>query len=145
MPLRSAQLIELESHPRQRLLYCGVGCSVHALRSLGARDNQTPEEVLGLDELYVLGTHCVDNSPTPKQALEFVSTLPSVGAGKAKDVVAYECKRRAALEPITRRHALGFCVRRAETPLPRQSWLTSGCMRGYLHLAAARPRSRTPT
>ena len=38
----------------RRLLFCGVGCAVQALRNVGARDAQTPEEALGLDALYVL-------------------------------------------------------------------------------------------
>ena len=37
----------------QRLLFIGVGCQVQALRSV--------EDDLGLEELYVLGTNCVDN------------------------------------------------------------------------------------
>ena len=74
----------------RRLLFCGVGCAVQALRSLGAADKQSAEQALGLDSLFVLGTHCVDNSPTPKRALEFVSTLPSVGEERASSVVAYE-------------------------------------------------------
>ncbi|KAG9447694.1 hypothetical protein H6P81_013822 [Aristolochia fimbriata] len=37
----------------KRLLFCGVGCQVQALRSI--------EEHLGLEKLYVLGTNCVDN------------------------------------------------------------------------------------
>ena len=40
--------------------------------------------------LFVLGTHCVDNSPTPEAAKRFVSTLPGVGEVRADDVVAYE-------------------------------------------------------
>ncbi|KAL3916320.1 MAG: hypothetical protein SGPRY_006874, partial [Prymnesium sp.] len=47
-------------------------------------------QALGLDELLVLGTHCVDNSPTPERALNFVSALPSVGKEQARQVVAYE-------------------------------------------------------
>jgi len=76
----------------KRLLFCGVGCAVQALRSVGSADKISPEQALGLEEggLFVLGTHCVDNSPTPKQALKFVSTLPSVGNARAKDVKAYE-------------------------------------------------------
>ena len=38
----------------------------------------------------MLGTHCVDNSPTPQAARNFVSTLPGVGAERADDVLAYE-------------------------------------------------------
>jgi len=74
----------------KRLLFCGVGCAVQALRSVGARDGQTPEEALRLEELFVLGTHCVDNSPTPQRALAFVASLPSVGEARARDVLAYE-------------------------------------------------------
>ncbi|KAL9659188.1 hypothetical protein QQ045_011757 [Rhodiola kirilowii] len=37
----------------KRLLFCGVGCQVQALRSV--------ERYLNLDKLYVLGTNCVDN------------------------------------------------------------------------------------
>lgn len=44
----------------KRLLFIGVGCQVQALRSV--------EQYLGLDQLYVLGTNCVDNGP--RQGLE---------------------------------------------------------------------------
>ena len=73
----------------RRLLFCGVGCAVQALRALGGA---SPEAALGLDPggLYVLGTHCVDNSPTPEAAANFVSKLPGVGEERANDVVAYE-------------------------------------------------------
>ncbi|CAN1146954.1 7-hydroxymethyl chlorophyll a reductase, chloroplastic [Linum perenne] len=37
----------------KRLLFCGVGCQVQALRSV--------EKYLNLEKLYVLGTNCVDN------------------------------------------------------------------------------------
>ncbi|XP_073046774.1 7-hydroxymethyl chlorophyll a reductase, chloroplastic isoform X2 [Primulina eburnea] len=37
----------------RRLLFCGVGCQVQALRSV--------EPYLNLEKLYVLGTNCVDN------------------------------------------------------------------------------------
>lgn len=46
----------------KRLLFIGVGCQVQALRSV--------EEDLGLDELYVLGTNCVDN-PRNAEALRY--------------------------------------------------------------------------
>ena len=60
-----------------RLLFCGVGCAVQALRALGGA---SPEQALGLAPggLFVLGTHCVDNSPTPEAAQAFVSKLPGV-------------------------------------------------------------------
>ena len=38
--------------------------------------------------LFVLGTHCVDNSPTPQASQAFVSTLPGVGAARANDALA---------------------------------------------------------
>ena len=71
----------------KRLLFCGVGCAVQALRAINGGD---PEQALNLDDLYILGTHCVDNSPTPQAARNFVSTLPGVGAERADDVLAYE-------------------------------------------------------
>ncbi len=73
----------------RRLLFCGVGCAVQALRSL---DGASPEAALGLeaDGLFVLGTHCVDNSPTPVASQAFVSKLPGVGTARANDVLAYE-------------------------------------------------------
>lgn len=48
----------------KRLLFCGVGCSVQALRVI--------EKDLQLQELYVLGTNCVDNSPSPNAAEKFI-------------------------------------------------------------------------
>lgn len=45
----------LESSGLKRILFCGVGCQVQALRSI--------EPQLNLEKLYVLGTHCVDNGP----------------------------------------------------------------------------------
>lgn len=39
----------------KKLLFCGVGCQVQALRAV--------EHHLGLEKLYVLGTNCVDNGP----------------------------------------------------------------------------------
>ena len=73
----------------RRLLFCGVGCAVQALRSMG---NASPEAALGLEEggLYVLGTHCVDNSPSPEAAQRFVAAIPGVGDASANDVLAYE-------------------------------------------------------
>ncbi|XP_020598507.1 7-hydroxymethyl chlorophyll a reductase, chloroplastic [Phalaenopsis equestris] len=43
----------IEAAGVKRLLFCGVGCQVQALRSV--------EKYLGLEKLYVLGTNCVDN------------------------------------------------------------------------------------
>mmetsp|Transcript_44799 Transcript_44799/g.122358 ORF Transcript_44799/g.122358 Transcript_44799/m.122358 type:complete len:258 (+) Transcript_44799:399-1172(+) len=61
----------------KRLLYCGVGCSVQALRAV--------EASLGLDELYVLGTHCVDNSPSVDATRLF---LDAAGISVAEDEYA---------------------------------------------------------
>ncbi|EEF44323.1 7-hydroxymethyl chlorophyll a reductase, chloroplastic [Ricinus communis] len=43
----------VEASGVKRLLFCGVGCQVQALRSV--------EHHLNLEKLYVLGTNCVDN------------------------------------------------------------------------------------
>lgn len=90
-----AILDEVRDDPQiQRLLFCGVGCAVQALRSIGPRKDGKPDPAaaLGLEQdgLYVLGTHCVDNSPTPERALRFVEALPGVGKERAGDVRAYE-------------------------------------------------------
>ena len=73
----------------RRLLFCGVGCAVQALRALNGAN---PELALNLEVggLYVLGTHCVDNSPTPQAARNFVSAIPGIGDERADDVLAYE-------------------------------------------------------
>jgi hypothetical protein len=39
-------------------------CDVAAFRAI--------QHELGLEEVYVLGTNCADNSPTPKAAREFI-------------------------------------------------------------------------
>jgi coenzyme F420-reducing hydrogenase beta subunit len=48
----------------RRLLFCGVGCAVQAFRAV--------QDQLNLDEVYVLGTNCADNSPTPEAAERFL-------------------------------------------------------------------------
>ena len=48
----------------RKLLLCGVGCAVQAFRSV--------QHELDLDEVYVLGTNCADNSPTSKAAENFI-------------------------------------------------------------------------
>ena len=53
-----------ESTDIKKLLFCGVGCAVQAFRAV--------QDELDLDEVYVLGTNCADNSPTPKDASEFI-------------------------------------------------------------------------
>lgn len=68
----------------KRLLFCGVGCSVQALRAVQAD--------LGLDELYVLGTHCVDNSPSVGATKTFLRAagVDTGAAAAAGDGLAYE-------------------------------------------------------
>ena len=74
-------LDEVRSDPSiRRLLFCGVGCAVQALRSV--------QEELGLDELLVLGTNCADNSPTPEAAKNFLDA--GVGVEDVKTVKGYE-------------------------------------------------------
>ena len=60
----------------RRLLFCGVGCAVQAFRSI--------EDELGLEEAYVLGTNCADNSPTPKAARNFLKQGVGVDEGIVK-------------------------------------------------------------
>lgn len=51
-------------HSIKRLLFCGVGCAVQAFRVI--------QDDLHLEQVYVLGTNCVDNSPTPQAEKTFV-------------------------------------------------------------------------
>ena len=74
-------LDEVRADPAvRRLLFCGVGCAVQALRSV--------EADLDLDELYVLGTNCADNSPTPEAARNFLRD--GAGIGDVGGVRGYE-------------------------------------------------------
>jgi len=62
----------------RRLLFCGVGCAVQAFRAI--------EETLNLSEVFILGTNCVDNSPTPAASTRFVKD----GLGLKGNVNGYE-------------------------------------------------------
>lgn len=64
----------------RRLLLCGVGCAVQAFRSV--------QDELGLEEVYVLGTNCADNSPTPQAAENFIQN--GVRVDDAANVRGYE-------------------------------------------------------
>ena len=64
----------------RRLLFCGVGCAVQAFRAI--------QDELGMEEVYVLGTNCVDNSPTPKAAENFVRA--GLGLASTQDINGYE-------------------------------------------------------
>lgn len=63
----------------RKLLFCGVGCAVQAFRAV--------EKELNLEQVYVLGTNCVDNSPTPNAAREFIRSGVKIGDG---DIRGYE-------------------------------------------------------
>jgi coenzyme F420-reducing hydrogenase beta subunit len=109
----------------RRLLFCGVGCSVQALRAMNGGD---PEGALNLEPggLWVLGTHCVDNSPTPDAARNFVSAIPGIGEQRADSVLAYE------FMADFRVHAR---LRKVRTRKPKAS-----PRRGKIHAKSMRPR-----
>lgn len=74
-------LDEIQNDPSiRRLLFCGVGCAVQAFRAVEAE--------LGLEEVYVLGTNCADNSPTPEAARNFIRE--GVQVDSVDDVQGYE-------------------------------------------------------
>lgn len=77
-------LDELKNSPEiKRLLFCGVGCAVQAFRAV--------QDELGLEEVYVLGTNCADNSPTSEDAREFLRRgVPEVGMDEGKEILGYE-------------------------------------------------------
>lgn len=62
----------------RNLLFCGVGCAVQAFRAV--------QQELDLDQVYVLGTNCADNSPTPRAAANFIQT----GVKVDENVQGYE-------------------------------------------------------
>ena len=63
----------------RKLLFCGVGCAVQAFRAV--------ERDLNFDKVYVLGTNCVDNSPTPNAARDFVRNGVKI---ESDDIQGYE-------------------------------------------------------
>jgi len=74
-------LDELKNSPDiKKLLFCGVGCAVQAFRAI--------QHELSLEEVYVMGTNCADNSPTPEDAREFLRrSVPDVDINK---ILGYE-------------------------------------------------------
>jgi coenzyme F420-reducing hydrogenase beta subunit len=58
------EIIRTAYPPVRKLLFCGVGCAVQAFRSI--------QDDLRLENVYVLGTNCADNSPTPEAATQFI-------------------------------------------------------------------------
>jgi len=71
-------LATVEALDVKKLLFIGVGCQVQALRAI--------EPYLNLDELYVLGTNCVDNGP--REGLE--KFLNAASTRNPKTVLHYE-------------------------------------------------------
>lgn len=59
-----------------RLLFCGVGCAVQAFRAI--------QDDLNLEKVYVLGTNCVDNSPTPNAAKNFIDNGLNVDSSSVR-------------------------------------------------------------
>jgi coenzyme F420-reducing hydrogenase beta subunit len=68
--------------PIRRLLFCGVGCAVQAFRTI--------EKDLQLEQVYVLGTNCADNSPTPKAAAQFLQYGVGIEESDLSTVAGYE-------------------------------------------------------
>jgi hypothetical protein len=66
----------------RRLLFCGVGCAVQAFRAI--------QNDLSLDEVYVLGTNCADNSPNPQAASKFISNGVRIPPQDVPYVSGYE-------------------------------------------------------
>ena len=78
-------LDEIKQDPSiKRLLFCGVGCAVQAFRS------PKVQEDLGLEDVFVLGTNCVDNSPSPRASQNFISEGLKVEEKDLGTVTAYE-------------------------------------------------------
>jgi coenzyme F420-reducing hydrogenase beta subunit len=75
-------LDDIQADPSiRKLLFCGVGCAVQAFRAIQA-------DLTNLDEVYVMGTNCADNSPTPKAARNFIRN--GVGIETDDTVLGYE-------------------------------------------------------
>jgi coenzyme F420-reducing hydrogenase beta subunit len=66
----------------RRLLFCGVGCAVQAFRAVQS-DLQYVEQV------YVLGTNCADNSPTAEAARTFLQKGVNIDTNK-ETIKGYE-------------------------------------------------------
>ena len=78
-------LDEIQQDPTiHKLLFCGVGCAVQAFRS------PSVQERLGLEEVYVLGTNCADNSPSAGASREFIKTGLGIGEEELGEVIGYE-------------------------------------------------------
>jgi coenzyme F420-reducing hydrogenase beta subunit len=81
----------------KKLLFCGVGCAVQAFRSI--------EHKLNLDEVYVLGTNCADNSPTSKASTDFIQKAMEME--NVDDVLGYEFMQDYRVHVKTRPDMMG--------------------------------------
>lgn len=78
-------LDEIKQDPTiRKLLFCGVGCAVQAFRSPEVQMD------LGLEKVYVLGTNCADNSPTPSATRDFIVSGLNVDEKEMSSVKGYE-------------------------------------------------------
>jgi coenzyme F420-reducing hydrogenase beta subunit len=76
-------LDEIRNDPSiRRLLFCGVGCAVQAFRAI--------QSDLDLDEVYVIGTNCADNSPTSEAARNFILNGVQIDPDSIDKVQGYE-------------------------------------------------------
>jgi len=78
-----ASLLELlplvdQNKDVRRLVVCGVGCQIQAFRSI--------EKHLGLDQVFIIGTNCVDNAPSRKALDKFLH----VASCSPQTVTSYE-------------------------------------------------------
>ncbi|KAL7581024.1 hypothetical protein ACA910_005830 [Epithemia clementina (nom. ined.)] len=77
-------LDKIQSDPSiRRLLFCGVGCAVQAFRAV-------QDKLTHVEEVYVLGTNCADNAPTPKAANNFIQAGMGIPTSGNKQVRGYE-------------------------------------------------------
>jgi coenzyme F420-reducing hydrogenase beta subunit len=66
----------------RRILFCGVGCAVQAFRAVQS-------DLRYVEQVYVLGTNCADNSPTPKAARTFLREGVQIDTNK-ESIKGYE-------------------------------------------------------
>ncbi|KAG7349709.1 coenzyme F420 hydrogenase/dehydrogenase, beta subunit [Nitzschia inconspicua] len=71
-------LDEIQNDPSiRRLLFCGVGCAIQAFRAIQS-------DLTNLEQVYVLGTNCADNSPTVEAAQNFIKEGVKMDASTVK-------------------------------------------------------------
>ena len=73
----------------KRLLFCGVGCAVQALRAMNKGDPRVRSA--SRRAVYGCSARTVSTiGPTPDAARRFVGSIPGIGEERAEDVLAYE-------------------------------------------------------